>query len=481
MDVVHVVHGAMIRLRIPLLSAPAPGIVDLVVELRSTTCCQRTKTTGSLSRSSSTMKMTSLNTSPGFFLRPHLTREDTGSLPYAPEMPQDFHLMVENLHVVILQSAAVAPVKASAKIQGCVPKPCDPPKNASSTNSGIRRTKANANGCHYPTNTSPNLKGASESIFRDKRCVETSCPARSGPPTRCMESNYPSRSPNNSTGRHLESGAAELRRMISERYLCGDKSFEESLSALVSPTRHENSQTESADLCDSTGIYGAHPELSLADSCPVKRKSTSELSEHDCYPQRKRKRQCVGDDVNGIHDAQASNETIDLNDTLGNFLNSYGKDTSFKINASRGTRRSRAMTRSRGMAKTRMQGRTAWKYISTITSGSQCDNNRVKKPGSESFTRAMPLIDLTDGIADAAVKSRVLQGGDQAPNDENKARVERKDIGEVIKTAKPVQRMLLKNSRSSLYGSYALDYDSLPKLISVLSSPMAVVASTFQT
>ena len=461
------------------------------------------------------MKMTSLNTSPGFFLRPHLTREEYAywnsrfrlrssscALPCAcASNPRD-NTTVTYQHREPSVCARNAtgfpscgrkppcgdpPVRGSStsegfcKNSGCVPKPCDPPKNASSTNSGIRRTKANAIGYHYPTNTSPNLKGASESIFRDKRFVETTCPERSGPPTRCMESNYPSRSPNNSTGRHQESGAAELRRRISERYLCGDKSFEESLSALVSPTRHENSQTESADLCDSTGIYGAHPELTLADSCPVKRKSTSELSEHNCYPQRKCKRQCVGDDVNGIHDAQASNETIDLNDTLGNFLNSYGKDTSFKINASRGTRRSRAMTRSRGMTKTRVQGRTAWKYISTITSGSQCDNNHVKKPGSESFTRAMPLIDLTDGIADAAVKSRVLQGGDQAPNDENKARVERKDIGEVIKTAKPVQRMLLKNSRSSLYGSYALDYDSLPKLVSVLSSPMAVVASTFQT
>ncbi|KAJ7384271.1 hypothetical protein OS493_022905 [Desmophyllum pertusum] len=179
------------------------------------------KTTGSLSRSSSTMKMTSLNTSPGFFLRPHLTREEYAywnsrfrlrssscALPCAcASNPRD-NTTVTYQHREPSVCARNAtgfpsygrkppcgnpPVRSSStsegfcKNSGCVPKPCDPPKNASSTNSGIRRTKANAIGCHYPTNTSPNLKGASESIFRDKRFVETTCPARSGR----MESKLP--------------------------------------------------------------------------------------------------------------------------------------------------------------------------------------------------------------------------------------------------------------------------------------------------
>ena len=269
-----------------------------------------------------------------------------------------------------------------------------------------------------------------------------------------------------SYGVNQESEAAELRRKISEQYLCGDQSYEDNPSALTTSKRDENSKTGCADRCDPNGVHTLHSEL----GSPGKRKSTS-LSEQGNYRQGQCKRPRVGDDA--IHQKQQpSNKTIDLNDTLESFLkgplpvgSSYGKEASLKINEARGIH---GMARLPGVAGTRVQDdHHAGKKFSSI------NFDRNHEPGSKSFTRDHPLIDPTDSRDDVALKSRVLHVEEMAPN-------KRKDVDQVIKTAKPVQRKLVRNNKSSLCGSYALDYDSLPKLISVLSPPMAKVASTLK-
>lgn len=352
---------------------------------------------------------------------------------------------------------------------GFVTKPSVPEKVASTASCG--RIEANALGCYYSMNTRSNMKRPSECVLKDKGVVVSPSPdKRSILPPRQTGSSCLKRLSNcgdstKGSGVH-QTLPPELRRRISERYLCGDKSFEENPTALSSPTRHEDVKNGSADLCDPSNTLITSSELVAADACLVKRKSTSG-SENVRYPQENCKRQCVRDDMEGINEVQAPNETIDLNDTLSSFLN--------------GPNESRGMRRSRGIAKRRVQGRPAGKGISSITSDDRCETNSAKKanyePGVETHNITQPKIVRTYSLAEVAVKSRE---GNQTFNDGNKPS-EKKNIGDVINAEKPVQRGLLKNTKSSLCGSYALDYESLPKLIGVLCSPMAKVVSNLKT
>ena len=139
------------------------------------------------------------------------------------------------------------------------------------------------------------------------------------------------------------------------------------------------------------------------------------------------------------------------------------------------------MKRSRGVSKRRIQDRPAGKSNSSISSDGRCEINSAKKAnyenGVETHCITQPKIVRTFSLADVEVKSR---DGKQDLNDGNKP-PERNDIGDVINSEKPVHRGLLKKTKSSLCGSYALDYESLPKLISVLSAPMAKVVSNLKT
>lgn len=470
-----------------------------------------------------TANVTSYNGSDAFFLRPYLTREEyaywnshlsrlspscacscaCASNPKDNTIVTYHHtepsVCVQN--VTHVQNVTGLPCRTPAfsdgpgvlgkntskgfcRNTGFVPKPPVPEKVVSNAICG--RMQANVPICHSSKNTSCNVRSTSEYISKDKGFVKTpSSQERSIPLPHQTGSSSPKRGPDcrDSTKGHgaHQALSAESRRRISLRYLCGDKSFEENPSALASPTRDENVKTASTGLCDSTGTIAVRSNTESAASQPVKRKSTS-VSEHE---ERNCKRQCFGDDEHGINEAEAPNETIDLNDTLKSFLtvplpkgNSHGKSESFSNDESRGMRKSRGVNRSRGMARTRVQGRCAGKNINTISSDGQCEINNVKKAnfeqGSETITRAQPKSALTNGLTDVAVKTRC---GDEALNDGNKPS-ERKNNGNVTNKAKPVQRTLLKNTKSPLSGSYALDYESLPKLISVLSSSMAKVVSS---
>ena len=362
-------------------------------------------------------------------------------------------------------------------------------EKAASTSS-CARMEANGLGCNYSMSTTSNTKSSSGCKFdKDKGAIESPSPdERSILPKHQIGSSGPkrfSRNGNSTKGYGVHQALTpELRRRLSERYLCGDKSFEENPAALSSPNRHECVESRLADLCNASNALVTSLESRTTDACPVKRKSTSR-SENARDPNENGKRQRVCDDAEETNKAEAPNKTIDLNDTLSSFLNGplprsicRGRHASFKIIESRGKRRSRGMKRSREVAKRRVLGRPAAKKGTTITSDVRCDINTANyEHGDETHIISQPKIVSTFSLADVAVKSR---DGEHALNDVNQPS-KRKHFGDVINAEKPVQRGLLKNTKSSLCGSYALDYKSLPQLVSVLSAPMAQVLSNLKT
>ena len=375
---------------------------------------------------------------------------------------------------------------------GLVTKRSVPERVASTTSCATM--EANALSCYYSMSTRFNMKRPSGcTLNNDKGVVHSPSPdGRSILPQHQTGSSRPKRFSNsgNSTkgcGVH-QALTPEFRRRLSERYLCGDKSFEENPATRSVTTHHEDLKTGPADPCNPSNTSFTSSELVTADACPVKKRKPTSGSENVCYPKENGKRPLVRDDVEETNKAQEPNETIDLNDTLTSFLNGLGprsicrgKNASDKISESHGKRRSRRMKRSRGVSKRRIQDRPAGKSNSSISSDGRCEINSAKKAncehGVETHCITQPKIVRTFSLADVEVKS---SDGKQDLNDGNKP-PERNDIGDVINSEKPVHRGLLKKTKSSLCGSYALDYESLPKLISVLSAPMAKVVSNLKT
>ncbi|KAL9964590.1 hypothetical protein ACROYT_G028247 [Oculina patagonica] len=414
------------------------------------------KKTGSLN-----LNVASYNGSDAFFLRPYLTREEyaywNSHLSRRPPScacscacasnPKDntivtYHhteptVCVQN--VTHVQNATGLPCRTPAFNDGpvvcgksttkgfCrntefVPKPSVPEKIVSNAICG--RVQANVPTGRYSKNASSNKRKAGECISKDKGFVRTpSTKERSIQHPHQTGSSSPNRSPDcrdSTKGRGAHQAlSAESRRRISERYLCGDKSFEENPSARASPTRPENVKTGSTGLCDSTGTIVVRSNTESTASQPGKRKPTS-VSE---YEGGNCKKQCFGDDEHVITEVEAPNETIDLNDTLKSFLtvplpkdNSHDKNESVSSDESRGMHKSRGVNRSRGMARTRVQGRyCAEKNINTISSDGQCEINNVKKdnftPGSKTIARAQPKSALTDGLADVGEETQLWGQG----------------------------------------------------------------------
>lgn len=354
--------------------------------------------------------------------------------------------------------------------------------------------EANALGCYYSMSSSSNMKSPSGCTLNKEKGVFNS-PSPDGRSILPLHQTGSSRLKSFSSNGNSTKGCSvqqaltpELRRRLSERYLCGDMSFEENPATLSTSTHHEDLKTGPADPCNPSNTSVTSSELVTADHCPLKKRKPTSGSENVSYPKENGKRTRVCDDVEETNKAQEPNGTIDLNDTLTNFLNGLslprsicrGKNVSFKINESRGKRRLRGMKKSRGASKGGVQGRPGGKNNTSITSDGRCEINSAKKAnyeyGVETHCITQPKIVRTFSLADVEVKSR---DGELALNDGNKP-PERNHIGDVINAEKPVQRGLLKNTKSSLRGSYALDYESLPKLVSVLSSPMAKVVSNLK-
>ena len=257
----------------------------------------------------------------------------------------------------------------------------------------------------------------------------------------------------------------------------------------------ESHRTGSVVPCDSTSAFGTQgkQELGCADPSSVKRKSTT-VTEHYPYPQRQRKRHCVGDDTNEIMKHQVPNKITHVNDArkthpceplpMGSWRR---KDTNLKINESCEISRSLEITESHDQASAITSGNKTSGAITsdTITSAtiitSAANTSATEcKPGSKTrkSENLSIMIDLTNETNKKVIKSDVGQISHQDPNGRKPS--ERKDINEVIKTVKPIQRELLESGKTSLKSGVAFDHHSMPRLIGVLPSATATVISSLK-
>ncbi|XP_078379173.1 uncharacterized protein LOC144662273 isoform X1 [Oculina patagonica] len=440
-----------------------------------------------------TTEMASFKSADNFFLRPFLTREEYAywnsrfccvssscSFVYATN-PKDSATVTSDEHTTsCVRNATELPCCDGRRPSGfpavhgnglnkngCSdtrngPMPCFPEFISSSTSHGIMNARKSQ--CPYSTNTS--IKGIAS---QDKEFNGNPPSLEHLVPRTSQKANHLNRpyccDTREMYGVHQESTPTKLREEMYGEYLCGDKSFDGKLP-LVPSSSHEgvNPKTGPAISCDSSSAYGVHSELGSADRCQIKRKTASP-SEHDHYSQGKCKKHCIGHDVNGFHVFQAPSEIKDANETWKPYQSHppisscCSKDARDTIDESRDTRKSRFQD-------------CVEKEINTITSETRC------KPGSNTLTETEPIIiDLTHDNSSFALKSRVPQVRDQVPNGRNKP-LERKDIHEVIKTVKPVQRKLMTNKTASDSDGCAFDHDSLPRLIGVLPSAMATMMSS---
>ena len=240
-------------------------------------------------------------------------------------------------------------------------------------------------------------------------------------------------------------------------FVYGDESFGKRLP----PSGHQEVYPRTGDpvLSDSMSVYGLHSELGSINSLPAKRKSIG-TSENEKFPQGKEKRPCGMKEVDGIQQDQEAIKIVPKTETWNAHQSKRPRIRGCRCNESRDIRKSREITMPP------VHDCVEQSITTTISGGSTSGC----KPGSETLKESQPTtINSTDNNNDAAFKSRVLQDGDQIPNGLDQS-LERKNIDEVIKTTKPVQRKLMTNDRA---GGCAFDHDSFPKLIGVLS-PLAI-------
>ena len=251
-------------------------------------------------------------------------------------------------------------------------------------------------------------------------------------------------------------------------FVHGDESFGKKPPPFIFSGHQEvYPSTGSAVLSDSMSVNGLHSELGSTKSFPAKRKSI-DTSKHENFPQGKQKRPCVSDDVIRIQQDQAPIKIVSKNETWNAHRSKRPQISGCRCKDARSCRinESRDVRKSREITMPPVQDCVEQSIDSTMSG----DITFGCKPGSKTFKEAHPTaIDLTGNNSDATFKSRVPQIGDQIPNSWNKS-LERKNLDEVIKTTKPVQRKLMTNDKT---GGCAFDHDSFPKLVGVLS-PFAI-------
>ena len=423
-----------------------------------------------------------------FFLRPHLTKEEYA---YWTSHFRHFLHSCDKRTVTYQQREPSCCVRRTVKGLPCrserTPHPCcdltvlgdrtcvrpqqstveivsKPQRNTVGVVGGKNTVDARAYSYPRPKYAASVLENGKQlqTISKENACdKKQSLFKRTVPSLHCTKGDHSDDAPDRGNhGANQQFKAAELRRKISERYLCGDQSYEDNPSALTTSKRAEKFQTRSTEPYNSTGTYAMSSELNSS----LKRKS-SNFSEYDNLHQGTHKKQRVGKDA--THQVQkTSNKTIDLNDTLESFLTdslpflgSFGEEVSLK--------KSEALEISSlsGMAEETVHGD---QRIGEKSTPINFDGNHHHKTGD-----AKGELSSTISTDDVPVKSQVLRAEKVIPK-------KCKNVDAVIKTTKPVQRKLLKDNKSSLHGSYALDYDCLPKLVSVLSSPTAKVASSLK-
>ena len=283
------------------------------------------------------------------------------------------------------------------------------------------------------------LSKRSDSSVKDKRFAENSSSfKRMASSARQVEVYHQNLSQNyfnsaKSCGAQQETTSKSLRTILSEKYLCGDKSFDEipSIAAfkdIPDGKNHKNSARSAPVNCrDSTSTFGLKNKGGKSTNpYLLKRKNTMDTEHDQEYPQRKRVN--INDDVRaGLHQVQKVNGTIDLNECFTQYLGGSFPDEENK----------------------------------------HAQRQKTSRPQSTEQAE----INQAFGIEDAAEMTHVIDESEKTQKVCSKQVEPGKDINKFIgKTTRPVHRKLSNDTGNSTSFGYALDYDCLPKVVGVMSS-----------
>lgn len=283
------------------------------------------------------------------------------------------------------------------------------------------------------------LSKRSDSSVKDKRFAENSSSfKRMASSARQVEVYHQNLSQNyfnsaKSCGAQQETTSKSLRTILSEKYLCGDKSFDEIPSIAASKDipdgkNHKNNARSAPVNCrDSTSTFGLKNKGGKSTNpYLLKRKNTMDTEHDQEYPQRKRVN--INDDVRaGLHQVQKVNGTIDLNECFTQYLGGSFPDEENK----------------------------------------HAQRQKTSRPQSTEQTE----INQAFGIEDTAEMTHVIDESEKTQKVCSKQVEPGKDINKFIgKTTRPVHRKLSNDTGNSTSFGYALDYDCLPKVVGVMSS-----------
>lgn len=230
-----------------------------------------------------------------------------------------------------------------------------------------------------------------------------------------------------SCGAQQETASKSLRTILSEKYLCGDKSFDEIPSIAASKDipdgkNHTNNARSAPVTCrDSTSAFGLNKGEKSTTPYLLKRKNTMDTEHGREYPQRKRVN--INDDVRvGLRQVQKLKGTIDLNECFTQYLGGSFPDE---------------------------------------------ENKHAQRPK----TSRPQSTEQAFGIEDTTEMTHVVDESEKTQKVYNKQVELGKDINKVFgKATRPVQRKLSNDTGNSTSFGYALDYDCLPKVVGVMSS-----------
>lgn len=215
------------------------------------------------------------------------------------------------------------------------------------------------------------------------------------------------------------SESANLRR-ISEKYLCGDKSFDDgsSISSFTVNNVERNYQTTPALVYNAINSCDKQAEFNTRPYCTIKRKCFAE-QDLDSFTKSKRQRK---QDYPEIQETRPMNATIELGAVWKKFLDG-----------------SLSVTSKETGSKTTIQHTNWIRHMAGVTSQELGTQGKIRNDGCKP-------VELTN---------------------------------EEFEATQPIPRPMVKNGgkRSLSGGGYALDYDYFPKVVDVLSPDVGTATS----
>lgn len=400
-----------------------------------------------LSAHSTVTRMASYSSSNECFLRPFLTREEylwcsnlgtwsncTTSKNVVSPVAYQHGTSVRNFTGISTQSRLNStgyPSFCNSGFDGylCDQPACVPRSHAPKTSlSSEIQDKMTTNNPSHLSKSTVYKKSASECRLGKKEFTRASHSRECiyHQPRRHMETNTAkdtTKEIHTSTVVHKGSASKTMRR-ISEQYLCGDKSFDEMPPVCSLTVRQEakSNKTRSTPLYNTTNKGYQHAEVNKSFSYAGKRKSCAKL-ENDIYLKNKRPRI-----DRTVPETNAVNTTIELTDAWRKYLDGSLSISSYRTG-------NKTTNRAQQMRKCHKDGKMDTTAVTSRPFGKE---GLIRNNGGKSVELANKL----------------------------------------PKAAKPILRQLVKNGdKRLLSGGYALDYDTLPKVVDVLPSNVATFIS----